>query len=424
MNCKRNLMLTISVLIMSMHGYAQDSLRITLPQAEKQFLEHNLYLLAEKYNISKAQAEVVQMKLYNNPNLKLEGSLYNPDNKRWADIGNTSGQYAIEAEQLILLAGKRNKQVKLARTGVAMAESRFFELMRTLSYALRSNFYKVHYRHNAIQALDLQIVSLEKLHASYQTLQGKGIVSGKDAIRISSLLYNLRAEKTSLLNEWHDVQSELQLLLHQNTTWYITEIPAHEQLSVREVNLQTLVDTALHSRQDLKLAQYTQQYSEQNYRLQKAMAVPDLTIGAVFDKRSNYIDNANLLNVAMNLPFFNRNQGNIKAAKWDIEQNKLLLEQQTALVENEVNTAYAKALNTEKTVQSIEPGFRQQLETLLQNMGAHLLKKEISLLEFTDFYDAYKENILQLSNMELDRMQAIETLNYVIGKNLLNNERN
>lgn len=424
MNCKRNLMLAISLLIMSMHGYAQDTLRITLPQAEKRFLEHNLYLLAEKYNISKAQAEVVQMKLYNNPNLKLEGSVYNPGNNRFADIGNTSGQYAIEAEQLILLAGKRSKQVKLARTGVAMAESQFFELLRTLSYTLRSNFYKIHYRQNAIQALQQQIISLEKLHTSYQELQTKGIVSGKDAIRVSSLLYNLRAEKASLLNEWHDTQSELQLLLHQNNTWYVTESTAHEQASVREMNLQVLLDTALHSRQDLKLAQYAQQYSEQNYRLQKAMAVPDLTIGAVFDKRSNYIDNASLLNVAMNLPFFHRNQGNIKAAKWDIDQRKLLLEQQTALVENEVNTAYAKALNTEKTVQSIAPGFRQQLETLLQNMGEHLLKKEISLLEFTDFYDAYKENILQLNNMELDRMQAIETLNYVIGKNMLNNERN
>lgn len=192
MNCKRNLMLVIGVLIMSMHGYAQDTLRITLPQAEKRFLEHNLYLLAEKYNISKAQAEVMQAKLYNNPNLKLEGSVYNPTNKRFADIGNASGQYAIAVEQLIKLAGKRSKQVKLARTATSMAESQFYELLRTLSFTLRSNFYKAHYRQNTLAALQQQITSLEGLEVSYKGLQAKGIVTGKDALRVTSLLYNLR----------------------------------------------------------------------------------------------------------------------------------------------------------------------------------------------------------------------------------------
>ncbi|SIN71919.1 TolC family protein [Chitinophaga niabensis] len=423
MNCKRNLMLTIGVLIISMYGYAQDTLRITLPQAEKQFLEHNLYLLAEKYNISKAQAEVVQMKLFPNPNLKLEGSVYNPNNNRFADIGNTSGQYAIAAEQLILLAGKRNKQVKLARTASSMAEDRFFDLLRTLSFTLRSNFYKAHYQQNTLAALQQQISTLETLQTTYHGLQAKGIVSGKDAVRVTSLLYNLRAEHTSLLNECHDMQSELQLLLHRQNTWYVTEVTA-EPVSLRRTDLQTLLDTALLTRQDLRLAQHALQYSEQNYRLQKAMAVPDLTVGAMFDKRSNYIDNASLLNVAMDLPFFHRNQGNIKAARVDIAQQKLLLEQQAAVVENEVRTVYAQALNTEKAVFAIDPGFRLQLEILLQNMGEHLLKKEVSLLEFTDFYDSYKENILRLNNMQNDRMQAIEKLNYVIGKNLLNNEAN
>jgi len=423
MNCKRNLMLVIGVLIMSMHGYAQDTLRITLPQAEKRFLEHNLYLLAEKYNISKAQAEVMQAKLYNNPNLKLEGSVYNPTNKRFADIGNASGQYAIAVEQLIKLAGKRSKQVKLARTATSMAESQFYELLRTLSFTLRSNFYKAHYRQNTLAALQQQITSLEGLEVSYKGLQAKGIVTGKDALRVTSLLYNLRAEHTSLLNEWHDIQSELQLLLRRQDVWYITEISG-TPVSVRNTVLQTLLDTAFLSRQDLKLAQHALRYSEQNYQLQKALAVPDITIGAMFDKRSNYVNDASLLNVAMDLPFFHRNQGNIKAARLDIAQQKLLQEQQATVVENEVRTVYAQALNSEKAMQAVDPNFRQQLEVLLQNMGAHLLKKEISLLEFTDFYDSYKENILQLNDLQNNRMQAIEKLNYVIGKNLLNNEAN
>ena len=46
---------------------AQDTVRITLPEAEQQFIQKNLLLLAEKYNIDIAKAQVIQAELYNNP---------------------------------------------------------------------------------------------------------------------------------------------------------------------------------------------------------------------------------------------------------------------------------------------------------------------------------------------------------------------
>jgi cobalt-zinc-cadmium efflux system outer membrane protein len=225
-------------------------------------------------------------------------------------------------------------------------------------------------------------------------------------------------------NQVNDIESELQLLLANNHAYYMIDMPdniAATLPAVRNTNLQSLIDSAYANRQDLLEAQNNLLYNQQNLKLQKAMAVPDLTLGADFDKRGSFVNNASFLTLGIDLPFFNRNQGNIKAASLSIDQNKVFVTQATQKVENEVQTAYLKALNTDKMLESVDPGFRGQFEQLLKAVTENFLKKNLSLLELTDFYDSYKENILQLNQLQNDRMQAIETLNFAIGKTLFNN---
>ncbi|QHS58949.1 TolC family protein [Chitinophaga agri] len=420
-------LLTCCVLLLTtaITAKAQDTLHINLPEAEKQFLEKNLQLLAEKYNVSIAQAEIIQARLYNNPNLTFSGNLYNPARKQFFDLGNRTGQYEVEIQQMISLAGKRNKQIQLARTNASMAENAFFDLLRTLRYTLRSTFYQTYYLQHSMKAYEEQIASLAKMDATYKDLQQKGLVTLKDAVRLRSLLYSLRADRTSMQNQLNDLEAAMQLLLQNNHAWYVLEMAdtaVNGIPEIRQTSLQSLVDSAYANRQDLQLAQNSMQYNQQNYRLQKAMAVPDFSLGAAFDKRGSFVDNATFLNVGIDLPFFNRNQGNIKAAKYNADQAKLLVQQQTQAVENEVQTAYAKAINTDKMLETIDPAFRGQFEQLLSAITDNFLKKNISLLELTDFYDSYKENMLQLNQLQNARMQAIETLNFAVGKTLFNNK--
>lgn len=162
-------------------------------------------------------------------------------------------------------------------------------------------------------------------------------------------------------------------------------------------------------------------YNQQNLAYQKALSVPDLTLGAEFDKRGSFVDNATFLNLAIDLPFFNRNQGNIKSAKFSIEQSKLLADKQRQQVENEVQHAYTNALNTDKMLKTIDPAFSAQFEQLLQSVLLNFEKRNISLLDFTDFYESYKQNILQLNQIQNERMQAIETLNFTCGSTVIGN---
>jgi cobalt-zinc-cadmium efflux system outer membrane protein len=410
--------LCVMLLCTSATLYAQDTVRLTLPEAENLFIKKNISLLAEKYNISIAEAQTIQAKLYPNPNFSFTGNIYNPEQRKAVDITNRTGEYIFNAQQLILLAGKRNKQIKVAQTGVLLAENAFYDLLRTLQYSLRSDFYKAFYLYKSIAAYQLQLQSVEKLSNSFEQLQEKGTVTLKDAVRIKSLLYSLKTEQALLKNQFNDVEAELQQLLQDNNRVYIPV--AEEDLSslvnINQLTLQSLIDTAFNNRADLKLTNNTVLLSQQNLAYQKALATPDITLGVQFDKRGSFVENASFFTAAIDLPFFNRNQGNIKAAQFNIEQSKLLASKQKLQVENEVQHAYVNALNTYKALNSIAPNFTRQFEQLLKEVTLNFEKQNISLLDFTDFYDSYKQNILQLNQVQNEYRQALENLNFTCGK--------
>lgn len=419
---RRSGFVCVLLFLAAFHTKAQDTMRITLPEAEKQFIEKNLSLLAEKYNIEIAKAALIQAKLYDNPTISYNGGLYNSEQKKIIDIGNKTGQYEIGVQQLIRLAGKRNKEIKLAETNTALSENQFLELMRTLRFSLRSNFYNAYFLQNSIKAYQTQITSLENLNNAYQDLQTKGVVTLKDALRIKSLLYSLKAEQASLQNQLNDLQAELQLLLQNNQTYFLPEANVENAISpLIHYTLQSLVDTAYVNRHDLKFSENNLTLNFQNLALQKAIAVPDLTVGITYDRRGGYVDNSMIFSLTMDLPFFSRNQGNIKAARINIDQSKTAFQQQKLSVENEVQLAYVKVLNTEKILQSIDPDFKNEFEKLLAGITQNFKNKNISLIEFTDFNESYKDNILQFNQLQNERMQAIEALNFSVGKTLFNN---
>jgi cobalt-zinc-cadmium efflux system outer membrane protein len=69
---------------------------------------------------------------------------------------------------------------------------------------------------------------------------------------------------------------------------------------------------------------------------------------------------------------------------------------------------------------AIDPNFQNDFDKLLKSITENFEKRNISLLEFTDFYDSYKQNVLQWNQLQNDRIQAIETLNFSIGKPIVN----
>ncbi len=404
------------------------TLKVSLRQADSIFVVNNLSLLAEKCNVDAAKAQIIQARLFNNITLAATQVAYNTEyktkgGKQWFDFSD-QGESSLQVQKLFLLAGKRNKQIKLAEANANREEENYFDLLRTLKFSLHSTFYAIYSLEATILVYNKEIASLQKLIEVFQNQFEKGYLSKKELLRLKSALFSLENEKLGFINQLIGSQSELNLLLHTNNLHYLPQPDLNilESLSMEPLKLQVLIDTACVHRYDLKMVQSDLNISELNLIYQKAVAVPDLTLSAGWDKNGGYIHNYNFVGLQFDLPFFNRNQGNIKAAKYNVESARYKLQSAVDHVKSEVISAYKGALENDRLYHQFDKNFVKDLEELNREMIKNYEKKNIGLVEFLDYYDAYKTNAIQLNTLENNRINAFENINFTVGKDVISNK--
>ncbi len=401
---------------------ASDTLNLSLDSTEALFLRSNFLLLAQKYNIDIAKAQVIQARLYPNPNFNFSTTIYNPITKKLFPLSN-EGEVISSVSQMILLAGKRNKQVQIAKANVQLNEFQFFDLIRTLKYTLRTDFFNIYYLQQSARVYDSEIKALNQIVAAFETQKGKGYIAEKEVVRIKALLYSFKSEYNDLNNKINDVQSELRMLVQVKPSNYI--IPTVDKGSIAQLdplkfNLSTLLDSAYTHRTDLLIAKQNTSINKLNYTYQKALAVPDITANISYDQQGSYVKNLSMAGFAIDLPFFNRNQGNIKAAKISIEAATVTQKSVAALVEENVSRSLQKAISQDKLLKGIDPAFSNDFERLMKEIVINYQKRNISILEFLDFYDSYKQNVLQINSIQYNRISAFEDLNFFTANNFFN----
>jgi outer membrane protein, heavy metal efflux system len=399
-----------------------DTIHITLDSAEGMFLHQNFALLAQKYNVDAQKALIQQAKLWPNPNFAISHGLYSGTLNQWFPTG-PNDETTIDLSQLILLAGKRNKQVKLAQANVQLSQYQFYDLLRTLKYTLRTDFFNIYFLHRSANVYAEEIKSLQQVANAFDEQRGKGYIAETEVVRIKAQLYSLKSEYNDLVNQINDAQSELKLVLQVKPTFYIdpqADSSALAALDPAKYGLSKLLDSAYANRTDLLIAKTNTDINRLNYTYQKALATPDLTVSVGYDEQGSFLYNYFGLGASIDLPVLNRNQGNIKSAKSMIDFSSASQKSTEATVEANVYRSLQKAIDNDKMYKSMDPKFASDFDRLQRAVLNNYQKRNISILEFLDFYDAYKQNILQLDAIQFNRVSAFEDLNYYTGTNFFN----
>ena len=400
-----------------------DTLKLTVKQAEDLFLKNNLQLIAQHYNIGIADAQVITTKLFPNPDFSSTSGLYDTNTHKFFDYSAGQGEYSGNISQLFTTAGKRNKNIQLAQIGVEQAKYQFFDLLRTLKASLRSDFFAIYFQQESAKVYDTEINTLQKILNAYKEQNAKGNISEKDVLSIQSQLYSLQAELAGLAAGIDASISQLQLLIRAKPGTYIEaeynyELDGIDVLGT--VPYKNLLDSAYNNRYDLRLAKSAVEYNDMNLKYQRALAVPDINLSLGYDRRGGYVPNYTNLGIEFNLPFFDRNQGGIKQAQLTIDQGKVQLQGQQDQVENDVSVNYLTASRYEKLSNSFDPKFKRDFTHLIQEVVKNYEVRNIGLIEFLYLYDSYKVNAVQLNNIQLSRVNALEQLNYVTGTPFFN----
>lgn len=394
---------------------------LTLKEAEQRFLERNLSLIAERYNIDMAQAQVLQAKLFENPVISLEQNVYNRLNGKYFDFGK-EGEAVVEIEQVIHLAGQRNKQVRLEKINKEIAEYQFEEVMRTLRQELNEKFVEVYFLSKSIVIYEKEVNSLQVLLGGMKIQQEKGNISLMEISRLESMLFSLRKEKNERENDLLTTRGELNLLLNLPEDTQVQLSLDEEVLQQLDLSQLSFADlkAIINERPDQKIARSTVNASRANLKLQKSMAFPEFSVKGNYDRVGNFINDYFAIGVSLSVPIFNRNQGNIKAARFSIQQAGVQQEYAANRADMELFTAYTSLEKATQLYQSTNMDLERNFEKLITGVNENFTRKNISLLEFIDYYDSYKETCIQLYEIKKNVFLAMENLNTVVGQNVLN----
>ncbi|MHB1688259.1 MAG: TolC family protein [Ignavibacteriaceae bacterium] len=401
-----------------------DTIGITLFQAEKRFIKNNLQLLAARYNINAAKAAILQAKLWSNPNISIGQNVYNKNTNRYFDFTKT-GNTDIQIQQLFLLAGKRDKQIRLAEINTQIAEDTFYDLLRALKYELSTDFYDLYFIQRSLKFYDETIPEVKKTVATSEILYSNRSILLSEVVRLKSLLFSLESDRLGIMNQISDIQNDLQVLLRDSTaanSYFLpeTNVDSLDSFSLDKISLKNVLETAVENRPDFKIASANVKYDEANVALQKALAVPDVTLGGNYSRNGSYVPDYFGVNISIDIPVFNRNQGNIQISKNNLEADKVNQEQIRRQIEKEIISAYQKAKEIDRLYKSFDNKFTGEYKQLVKGMISNYEKRNMTLIEFTDFFDSYRASMLQLIQLQNSRVDTFEELNYAAGMTLFN----
>ncbi|SHE57403.1 TolC family protein [Chryseobacterium takakiae] len=388
--------------------------QMSLSDCEEAFQKNNLQLLAEQYNINMADADILQAKIWELPQLSGQINAYNPEDRKVFDIGRAKG---AEITQLIYMGGKKKNEIAFAKSNKELARLQFSQLLVDLRTQLHTTYYNLYYERLKLENTNKQLGYMSDLLAAYKIQSAKGNVSLKDEVRLQSVVIQLNNDKIAINKNILEFEQSLKVLtgITEDMEPKLSDSEAHDILAAQpfgdETELQKkAVENNADYQYNLKLIDNSKLYAQ----WQKSLNVPDLNLGAAWDQNGGTFKNEINLTVGIPLPLWKSNKGNVEKANFAIQQNQKSADFQKLNLETKVQAAYKMWKTQYDQLSQIKPDDLNNMELVYNGMLNNFRKGNVSLIEFVDFMNSYRETALQIYDMKNGIMQSAEQLNQLV----------
>ena len=414
--------------IFPLNSRAEDIKKISIEEAETMLIERNVDLLSVKLGIDASKAAAIQARLWPNPSISYEQNMSkNLKTGKRFDTSGADGVAEVQIQQSISLSGRFAKQGDIADINTKIAEMNYFEVLRTMKFQLRTTMYMLYYTERTIKFFDDGIDVLKNMISASERLLEKRAVLQTEVLRLKSLLNLLRNDRQNFINQMRSLQSDLSILFAETPGSGNTYMPdiMGSKIYDGQINFSVIeaIEIAKKNRPDFKVRELGIDMEEANLRLQKANAIPDVSFGIHYSKNGvptpNYYQNYWGAVFSVNIPIFNRNQGNIRQATINVTKSRKNLTKQELLIAKDVKIAYLKASDLNKQLIETDLTIQKSYDDLLGKMTEAYTKRNINIIEFSDFLESYRNSILQINQLKINRLVAFEELNYVTGTDIV-----
>ena len=406
-------------IIFAMQTQAQN---VTLDNLEAAFLQKNYALIANKFNADRVDAEIIQEKLWQNPTLSISEvnlwKTYNVEEQPYlfGKYGKNQ-QISVELEQLIETAGKRKKRVAIKELEKNSALFEYEELLRELKKELRQTYFSLARIQSEKKELQNSVDLFEQMMTQYQRQADLKNVPKADFYRLQTELIGLQKDQIELENQEIEYINKLRLLT-QNSDLNVNEIDFSRFNSHSKSIPFNAKQLAKEQNIALKKQENEINLAEKQLILEKAQRTPDLAFQVNYDRGGNIMRDFVGVGVSIDLPIFNTNKGNIKASEIVLNQQQITKNALHSELDISIDRLQNQINQLDKALIQWKKLNNQEQLTMIDNYKKHLQNKQITLLEFIDFTQAYRESQKAYLDLLENYQNTFEELNYIVGQDL------
>lgn len=400
------------------------SKKLQINDLENLFLARNYQLIAQKYAVDKAQAEIIQAKLWANPTLTFSQiNLWASKNTEQQPyiVGNFGNhqQLVFDLEQVIETAGERRKRMAVKSTEKELASLDFERLINELKLQLRTDYYSLQKIELVRVPLQLVAAHFAQLSTQFKDQVDKGNFSKGEYYRIQTSLITVQKQLIDLSTQETEYLQELKIItqlpdLTIDAILFTTDTPTH----LYEQTVTKLPSNWMDSTLTQRISTTQLQKSQQQLLLEKAIASPNVNVSVGYERAGNIMRDFIGFGVGFDLPIVNRNQGNIKIARLEIEQAKVAVQSNEQVLNESLKKYQTQLQQYENLLQALPVTTFDDFRTMLENYLKYYKEHQISLLELTDFANSYIQAYDQYCDLYKEYRITYEKLQYLIGKDL------
>jgi len=391
---------------------------VTVDRAVQEALENNLGLLAQRYNVSIAEARIIQARLRPNPVFST-GADYQDFLGTGFDRDNQAGPAEVNFRTDFVLEGgrKRQRRVEVAEGARSVAQLQLVDATRQLILDVQSAFVDVLLAKENLELARENLKSLNGIVEVNTTRVRAGDLAKVELLRsrVAALQFQNAVRQAEL--RLRTARNRLQLLLGRKVASPGFDVAGPLRRDPEIPPLDELRAQALQLRPDLQALQRDQVRSLADVRLQIAQGKVDYTVGVQYHRQyDNAVGNSLGFFLSVPLPVFNRNQGEIERARREQQQIAARIRALQAEIGNDVENARQQSSTAGEMLHTIEKEMLSQAREVREITEYSYRRGEASFVEFLDAQRAFNDTVQSYNEARAEYARALYLVEAVTGK--------
>lgn len=389
--------------------------RVALDDAIDLALKHNHSLQAARTTILENQAQEITANLRPNP-VALVDEQYMPffsPGAFNADYINQSAVYDLGLSYLIERGKKRQHRLGAAKDQTAVTSAQVADDERTLTFNVASQFISAVLAQADLDLAEKDLASFQQTVEISQASFRAGAMSGGDLLKIKLQLLQFQMDVSAAKLARVQALASLRQLLGYESVPESYEVVGDLEYKPVKLGEDDLKAMALRQRPDVRAAQLGVTAAQSQFTLAKANGKKDLGVTFTYNHLGGVNTGSLFFNIQM--PIFDRNQGEIARTQYAITQSQELSSEQASIALTDVTNSYEALRTDDEVVQLYQSGYLKQAEDSRDISQYAYQHGSASLLDYLDAERSYRATELAYRQSLASYMTSLEQLRQAVG---------